>query len=747
MVSYRSVGQSSPRADGLEAVTGAGRYTADIGPPGTLWGRALRSPFPHARIVRIDTTLAKQVPGVHAVLTGADVRGVLYGRRLYDVPVLAEERVRFAGERVAAIAADDLDAADEALSLIEVEYEELPAVFDPEKAMAEDAPLLHPDVNSYKGLPKPVESPSNVFVSDAWGKGDVSVGFAEADLIIENTYTTSLQHQAYIEPHTCLVRIDDQGRLLIWISSKVPYAVRQQMADALNLPLDRILVNPVHIGGDFGGKGSPMDVPVAYFLALRTERPVLMVLSYMEELMAGNPRHASVVHLKTGVKQDGTLTALQSRVLFNSGAYGGFKPAPGVNLGGASKSAGPYRIPNVHIEALQVYTNTVPGGFMRAPGEPQAIFAIESHMDSIARQLGMDPLEYRLKNMIREGDDTPIGATFHELRGKEALESAASAAVYRSPKKPYVGRGVAIAERAPAGGETHVGITLNPDASVVVHTSIYEQGSGTYTLLQQVVAEELGLPPNRIRVEVWDTDQVSFDSGAGGSRFTRIASQTAWQAAQQVRYELLHLAAQLLGWEEDRLALRGDMVVNPLSGESRQWAALLGEAGRSVTARAASLDNSPSPVTSFTAQIAEVSVDPDTGEVKLLRFTTAHDVGRVMNPQGHQGQIDGGVIQGVGYALTEKLEVDDGRVTTLSLGDYRLPNMKDIPQLETVLLESESGVGPYNIKGIGENPNVPVAPAIANAVEDAVGVRIRDLPITSEKVYWALKSTNTSGGN
>ena len=740
MVSYRSIGKPSPRSDGLETVTGAGRYAADIGLPGTLRGRALRSPFPHARIVSMDTTKAEQVAGVRAVLKGSDVRGVLYGRRLYDVPVLADERVRFAGERVAAVAADDLDAADEALSLIEVEYEELPAVFDPEEALTEDAPLLHPDVNSYVGLPRPVEKPSNVFVSDTWGKGDVSKGFAEADLIIENTYTTSPQHQAYIEPHTCLVQIDGQGRLQVWTSSKVPYAVRQQMSDTLKLPLDRILVNPVHIGGDFGGKGSAMDVPLAYFLALRTGRPVMMILSYMEEFMAGNPRHASVMHLRTGVKRDGTLTAHQARVLFNSGAYGGFKPAPGVNLGGASKAAGPYRIPHVHIEALQVYTNTVPGGFMRAPGEPQAIFAIESHMDTIARELGLDPLEYRLKNLISEGEETPIGTSFQQLRARETLESSASAAGYTSPKKPNVGRGVAIAERAPAGGETHVEVTLNPDASVVVHTSIFEQGSGTYTLLQQVVGEELGLPIDRITVEVWDTDQVSFDSGAGGSRFTRIASQTGWQAAQQARYELLHLVAQMLGWEEDRLLLRGDTVVNPLSGERRQWGALLAEAGRSVTARASSVDNTPSPVTSFTAQIAEVSVDPDTGEIKLLSFATVHDVGRVMNPLGHQGQIEGGVIQGVGYALAEKLDVVDGRVTTLSFGDYRIPNMKDIPPLETVLLESESGVGPYNIKGIGENPNVPVAPAIANAIEDAVGVRIRDLPVTSEKVYWALKS-------
>jgi CO/xanthine dehydrogenase Mo-binding subunit len=706
--------------------------------PGILWGRALRSPLPHARIVRIDTSRAQQVPGIHAVLTGTDMRGIRYGRRLFDVPVLAEDRVRFVGERVAAVAAEDRDAAEEALALIDVEYEELPAVFDPLEALREDAPLLHPEVNSYIGLPRPLEQPSNAFVHDTWSKGNIDEGFAQADLVIENTFTVPRQHQAYLEPHSCLVWLDDQERLQIWASSKVPYAVKEQLSVALGLPKERIRLHPVAIGGDYGGKGSPMDIPLAYFLAMRTRRPVRMVMDYVEEFTAGNPRHAAVIQLKTGVTRGGTIVAHQARVCFDSGAYGGFKPVPAVNLGGAAKAGGPYKIPHVHIESVQVYTNTIPGGFMRAPGEPQTVFAIESHMDCMARQLGIDPLDFRLQNLIEEGDEMPIGTRYQGTRAKETLEAAVAAAGYRTPKAPNIGRGIAMGERPPAGGESHAAVTLNPDGSVIVHTSIFEPGTGTYTILRQIVAEELHLPLRSIQVQVWDTDGVPFDTGVGGSRVTRVAGQAAYRAAQEASREVCMVAADLLAWPEEAITLRGAEVTRQDTGESHPWAALLQRWGRPVVGRESVQDLHPSPVTSFTAQVAEVAVDPETGDVQLLRFTTAHDVGKVLNPMDHQGQIEGAVMQGIGYGLSEELAVDEGKVATVNLGDYKIPTIKDIPELQTVVLESASGPGPYNAKGIGENPSGPVAPAIANAVADAVGVRIKDLPITAEKVYRAL---------
>jgi len=737
-MSYTTIGQPAPRIEGPAKVTGATQYTADVALPGTLWGRALRSPLPHARIVRIETSRAQQVPGVHVVLTGADVRGIRYGRRLFDVPVLAEDRVRFAGERVAAVAAQDRDAAEEALALIDVEYEELPTVFDPLAALEEDAPILHPEVNSYLGLPKPLDKPSNAFARDTWSKGNIDEGFAQADLIIENTFTVPRQHQAYLEPHSCLVWLDDQERLQVWASSKVPYQVKEQLSVALGLPKERIRLNPVAIGGDYGGKGSPMDIPLAYFLAVRTGRPVRMVMDYVEELSAGNPRHAAMIQLKTGVKRDGTIVAHQARVVFDSGAYGGFKPVPTVNLGGAAKAGGPYKIPHVHIESVQVYTNTIPGGFMRAPGEPQAVFAIESHIDCIARQLGRDPLDFRLQNLIAAGAETPIGTRYQGIRAQETLEAAVAAAGYRTPKAPNVGRGIAMGERPPAGGESHAAVTLNPDGSVMVHTSIFEPGTGTYTILRQIVAEELQVPLQSIRVQVWDTDGVPFDSGVGGSRVTRVAGQAAYQAAREASRGMCMAAAELLAWPEEALTLRGADVIRQDTGDSHPWAELLQRRGEPVVGRWSIQDMHPSPVTSFTAQVAEVAVDPETGAVQLLRFTTAHDVGQVLNPMDHQGQIEGAVMQGIGYALSEELVVDEGRVTNVSFGDYKIPTMPDIPALHTVILASESGPGPYNARGIGENPSGPVAPAIANAVADAVGIRIKDLPITAEKVYRAL---------
>ncbi|MBI4203313.1 MAG: molybdopterin-dependent oxidoreductase, partial [Chloroflexi bacterium] len=383
---YTAIGQPATRADGPEKVTGQARYSADVPLEGCLWGKVLRSPFPHARIVSIDLSRARAVPGVVAVLTGQDMAGVRYGRRLRDVPPLCDDRVRFIGDPVAAVAAEDEDTAQQALALIEVEYEELPAVFDPLEAMQEGATLLHPEVNSYPGLPQPLQKPSNVFVTNLYKKGDLEAGFAQADIIIEGTYATPVVHQAYLEPHTCAVWIDPQGRVQVWSSNKAPHALRQQLSDAVGIPRERILLNHAYIGGDFGGKGSPMNAPLCYYLALHTGRPVKMAMDYVEEFMAANPRHASVIKLRTGVKRDGTLTAHQATVVFNSGAYGGFKP--GVNLGGGGHAGGAYRIPHVDIQVLMVYTNTVPCGHYRAPGEPQALFAIESHVDVIARRLG-----------------------------------------------------------------------------------------------------------------------------------------------------------------------------------------------------------------------------------------------------------------------------------------------------------------------------------------------------------------------
>ena len=738
-MSYQIIGQPVPRIDNTGKVTGESRYTADILLPGTLWAKTLRSPYSHARIVRLDTARAEKAPGVRAALSGNDVRGILYGRRYRDISVLAQERVRFMGERVAAVAADTLEQAEQALDLIQVEYAELPAVLDPIAALESGAPIIHPDVNSYKGLPKPLDKPSNAFVHDVSTRGDIAEGFAQSDFIVENTYTVPRVHQAFLEPHCCLVWIDDQERVQMWSPNKVPQGLKESMSEAFAIPKDKIRVNPVAIGGDFGGKGAPIDEPICYLLALRTGRPVKMVMEYREEFIAGAPRHAAVMRLKTGVMRDGTIVAHQMEAFLDSGAYGGFRP--GAVVGGIAHAGGCYRAPHARIEVSRVYTNNLPGGQMRAPGEPQGFFAAESHMDCVARKVGMDPYEFRLKNLIEEGEETLTGGHYQGIKAKATLNAVVKAAAYQSPKPAHIGRGIAMGYRGPGAGSTSLKIFLNPDGSMVIETALFEQGTGTYTTLRQIAAEELSCEPDEIQIKIVDTDfGVPFDSGIGGSRGTRVATGVAFQAARAAKAELLNIAEKLLGWKKTEIDLVDKHLVNKKTKNRQRWDDLLARVGRSIIGEAVNRDDEHSPVTAFAAQVAEVSVDSETGKVILRRLTTAHDTGIIVNPIGHQGQIDGGVVQGIGYGLIEHLPVQDGRVATPHFGEYKIPTMKDIPALKTVLVEGEGGVGPYKTKGIGENPITPVAPAIANAIEDAVGVRIRDLPITAEKIYAAMRA-------
>ena len=740
-MSYQIVGQPIPRTDNIGKVTGEARYTSDVLLPGTLWAKTLRSPYSHARILRIDASRAETAPGVRAVITGKDARGILYGRRYQDISVLAQDKVRFLGERVAAIAADTLEQAEHALDLIQVDYEELPAVFDPLAAAKPDAPIIHPNLHTYKGLPKPIDGPTNVFVHELFTRGDVAEGFAQSDVIVENTFTVARVHQAFLEPHCCLVWIDDEGRIQMWSPNKVPHGLKESMSNAFRIEKEKIRVNPVAIGGDFGGKGAPIDEPICYLLALRSGRPVKMVMEYREEFIAGAPRHAGVILFKTGVKRDGTMVAHEMDAYLDAGAYGGFRP--GAVVGGISHAVGCYRAQHARIATSRVYTNNLPGGQMRAPGEPQAFFAGESHIDCVARRLGMDPFEFRRKNLMEDGDVTLTGGRYEEIKAKEILNAAVKAAGYEAPKAKYVGRGIAMGYRGPGGGSTSLKVSLNHDGSIVIHTSLFEQGTSTYTTMRQTTAEELSCDPEEIRIEILDTDSgVASDSGIGGSRGTRVTSGAAYQAARAAKESLFNLAEKLLGWSKADMTLAGKEIIHKKTQKRQRWGELLSAAGRAIDGESFNQDEERSPVTAFAAQVAEVSVDPETGEVKLRRITTAHDTGVIMNPIGHQGQIDGGVVQGLGYGMIEYLPVQDGRVEVAHFGEYKIPNVKDIPPLKTVLLESESGVGPYKVKGIGENPISPVAPAIANAIEDAVGVRIRDLPITAEKIYRALRENS-----
>jgi CO/xanthine dehydrogenase Mo-binding subunit len=736
------VGRSTPRVEGELKVTGKALYSADLNLPNILWGRCLRSPIPYGRIRRIDTSKASQVPGVKAVISGQDVPGLRIGRCIYDTPVLADGVVRFIGEKVAAVAAETRLAAEQALELIEVEYEEIEPLLDPVAAISRDAPVLHPDLLTYKGLPVPLDSVSNVVAYLKWGKGDLEEGFKQADVIIENTYTTQVTHQSYLEPHACVVKADSSGGAEVWSCSKTPFAVRGQLSNCIGIAKEKLIFHPMHIGGDFGGKGGFMDVPVAYFLSKKSRQAVKMVMDYTEELTAGNPRHASIIKIKTGVKKNGAIVAHHIDFLFDSGAYASMKPAG--YLIGASTCAGPYRIANCLIEERMVYTNKIPCGHMRAPGDPQGFFANESQLDIVARKLGMDPTEFKRKNMLRDGDETPIGGHISHIRGKEALEKAIDLAGYAKPKPKNVGRGLSFSEWSPSGGEGNVFVTIEEDGGVKVISPVVDQGAGVLTVIVEVVGEELQVPANQIELKQADSTIVPSDGGVGGSRATRVYGNASYEAGIKAREELFAFAAQSLEVDPKELELDNGIISHKKTRRKMSFADVVKFKGAPIYVRGYYKSTEKSHDASVSAQIAEVHVDPDTGQVTLRNMVSAHTTGKVINPLMHQGQIEGGVVFGLGFALTEEVLFDGAKITTSNFGEFKIPNIMDIPPLKSDVMESvPAGPGPYNSLAIGEVANTPTAAAVANAVADACGVRITDLPVTSEKVYRALKNRNS----
>ena len=730
-----AIGRSITRGEGPDKVTGKSIYTADISVPGMLWGRVLRSPYPYARIVSIDTSKALALPGVYAVVTGQDVPETRVGRRMMDMPILAQDVVRFVGEKVAAVAAGSKDICDEALLLIEVEYEELDAVFDAEEAMESSAPDLHPDMDSYTGLPQPPSGIKNTFAHITWEKGDIEQGFKESDIIFEHSFNAQLMHQAYIEPHACIVDASEGNQVNIWANNKDPYMLRDQVSAAWGVPTENIVLHPTSIGGDFGGKGSFMDVPLCYYLSKYSGRPVKMVMDYIQELMAGNPRHPAVMTIKTGVMKDGTIVARQARAIFDSGAYGAFKPR--AYLGGADHLCGVYRMPNARIDSYTVYTNNVPRGHMRSPAKPQVVFAVESHMDMIAAELHMDPYEFRLKNVMREGDASPIGRHWSQIKALDTLEAANKAANVRDARPANTGIGMAMTDLVQGTGQFAAKIGLSDEGKPELHMAFWDTGTGSHTVLRQMVAGELTLNTSDVQIILETTANMPFSAGSGGSRVTLSAGKAVVAAAVDLRQKLVEAASPLLDAPEDQVSLQNGLLM--AAGRSGTIAEVLAATGsESLTGEAHQTPEAPD-LTSFCTQIAELHVDPETGEITVKKIISAHDIGAILNPLNHQGQIEGGMIQGLGYALMEELELEDGHISNLSFGDYKIPTSADIPTMETVLIQGDVGPAPYESKGIGESSNIPVAGAIANAVFDAVGVRITDLPVTADKVLSKLQ--------
>ncbi len=736
------IGQRVPRVEGVEKVTGAVLYPANVRLPGMVWGKCLRSPYPYARIRHIDAARARRLPGVVALITGQDVPYTLVGRRLQDLPILARDVVRFAGERVAAVAAEDPDIAEQALELIEVDYQPLEPLLDPLRAMSPEAPLLHPEVMGYVNLP-PTVTPEmrNVHSYQGWRIGDPQAGFREADEIVEGVYTTAMTHQAYIEPHSATVAIDADGRVHVWAAQKQPYGIKELLAQTLRVPESQIVMEYCRLGGEFGGKGNQMDAPLCYYLAKQSGRPVRMSMTYTEEFMAGNPRHPLHIRFRTGVKRDGTLVAHEADVIFDGGAYGAFVPTPEVTLNGMAKAGGVYRIPNCRIDAYIVYTNNEPAGFMRAPGEPQVNFALESHIDEIARRVGMDPLDLRRRNIVREGEANSIGIVWKDVRIREVLEAAVAGSNYGKPKpRPHIGRGMAVCDRHIGGGASEALLRIHEGGHVELISGTPDAGQGAHTMLRQVIAETLMLPLDRVRISVANTDVAPRDGGLRASSTTHLTGTAAMLAARKAIEQLKGWAAELKGWPEGEVALK-DGAFTLGEGEPVPFEVAVGEAVRRRGGPLefhARYEREHVPQACFAAQVAEVEVDRQTGQVNVLSISTAHDSGRLINPLLAEGQIEGALIQGLGFSIMEELRVEDGRVLNPNFGEYKIPTIRDLPELRMTFLEDAPGPAPFGGRAVAEHSLTPTPAAIANAIADAVGVRLTSTPLTAEKVYGAL---------
>lgn len=751
------LGDSIPRVESADRVTGRARFTADVDLPNVLWAKSVYSSLPHALIRGIDKDTALAVPGVRYVLTAGglpDPNKKLGRARYHDLPILALDRVRFIGDRVAVVAADTLEAAEEGALRLQVDYEELPAVFDPLAATQEGAPLLHPDADSYPGRPQNVPREArNVAGYGELLAGDVEQGFASADLVVEHTFRTQLSHQGYLEPNAFAVAIHDDGRVGVWASNKAPFSLRSALADALDIPEEDIVVHRASIGADFGGKGGQPEPMALYYIAKATGRPVKLVMTYGEDLTAAAPRHPSVITIRSGVMRDGKIVARDATVYFNSGAFAAYKPSADAMLpGGVRDVIGCYDIPNARVRGYMVYTNQVPGGYMRAPGQSQAFFAVETHMDLLARDLGMDPLELRRKNVTHRPNDGG------EVMAPPVLEAAATAigwgqepgdrgdpADARSTRRMLRGKGIAIGSRGTGSGEGSSDVTVNPDGTISVITGLPDNGPGGLTVVAQTAAEVFGVPLERVNLILGDTDSLPVDAGSGASRITVVATSNVRAASEKVIEQLTPYAARVLGVDSAEWVRGGWRAGDGRFASLEEVAAEMIRPGDPAAHAQVTITVPRAGGLGYCAQAAEVEVDTETGEVRVLRLVSAQDTGTIVNAMSHQAQIDGAIVQGVGYALTEELSVAEGRIQEGSLGDYKLPTMPDVPPLATVNLPS-SGIGDWNIRSIGEIVLAPTAGAIANAVADAIGAPIHQIPITPERVLAALEQTSSTVG-
>jgi CO/xanthine dehydrogenase Mo-binding subunit len=758
MSSNTILGARIPQVDAFEKAVGQAVFTADISFPRMLMAKVVRSPIAHGILRNIDVSRALKVKGVRAIVTGADAP-YRYNLPLRDQPFLAIERVRYVGEPVLAIAAEDEDVAEEAAGLVRVDYDPLPAVFDPELARAPGAPLLHPDFTSYwldASLFTPVPN-SNVLSHFKLRKGDIDAGFREADEIFEGTYKAQAFNHGALEPHAAIAQVDRAGQLTLWSTQQSPWFAADDLAIALGWPVHRVRVIAPFIGGGFGAKHGLKAEPPVIALALKTDgRPVKLVMTREEVFTAAGVRGAVSVKQRTGVKRDGTIVARKTEVVWDTGAYADVGPLLCRN--GSYSATGPYKIANQWIDGYCVYTNKVVTSAFRSYGTMEMSFAYESHMDEIARGLGIDPVELRRRNLIHDGDETATGERPEAVGLKPTLEACAKAMEWDKPKPPGRGRAIVSTAKssvAPSGSSSF--IQMNDDGTLNVMCSTTEMGQGSRTVMTQLAAEAVGARLEDVKLIASDTAVTPPDRSTSSSRSTFNMGNAIIRASTDAKLQILDKAAELLEAPREDLDVRDSAVF--VRGSSNRFCSFkqiagvrVGSSYGPIVGRGSYVPANTTPfnletgqgrrITAFwlySSQGVELSVDTDTGKVTLHRVVSAHDTGRTLNLASCEGQTEGGVGIGCSTALMENLILDEnGKVVNASIGDYLMASSFDIPPITPVLVEVPHPEGPYGAKGIGEAPTTGIAAAVANAVEDAIGVRIRDLPITPEKILRAL---------
>jgi carbon-monoxide dehydrogenase large subunit len=757
---HQIVGKAIPRVDAREKATGEAAYIDDISIHGMLYGAILRSPYPHARILNIDTSAAARVPGVKAVATAKDLPGNgggLMGPMVVDEPTFAVDRVRFVGEPVAAVAATDLLTAENALNLIRVDYEELQPVFDPIEAMKPGAPIIHPDLQSYHTV-FDARRRGNVCSHTTLFEGDVEQGFRQADIILEETFTTPMLYQAYIEPYGAIAQWDAQGRVTIWSGTQAVFVIQDRIHQALKMPMSKIRVMAPRVGGGFGGKVEANVQPHCAVLAKKTGKAVKIIVPREQDFLNSRPRHPTVASWKLGLKKDGSIIASQMSCIFDTGSYADDGPA--ITAVGIFYAKGPYRVPNVRMDGYCVYTNKLHTGAFRGFGNTQTTFSRESLMDMAAKELGMDPVDFRMRNAMDAGDHMlTVTKPLQSIGYKECLSKTAAAIDWKAPKKGKF-RGKGLAGINHCGGMSTVGsvVRLNEDGTIAIQCGAMEIGQGSDTLLCQIVAEELGVPMEEVGLYGADTAGTPYTWATCANRLTYTAGNSVRLAAKDAKKQMLDLAASVLG-EED-LEIKEKKIYSrhapskSLSyydlGKISCWekgGPLIGKSSFMVEDPPfdASLHVGSSILTTpyashiFGCQGVEIEVDTETGEIHVLNAAAAHDCGKAINPRGVEGQIEGGFAQGLGMALSEAVTFNaKGAVTNPNFTDYKVPAAADMPPLTPIIVEAEDETGPFGAKGLGEAAIMGAAPAIANALYDAVGIRLKDLPMTPEKVLKAL---------